>query len=366
MDTNFKNLSNNEMRLNCQEFNSGESIRVKLNDVIYEHLYEDDEEIIDTIYSVPSTRELVPPHILSDLNRDSHFTIKAGLILFHAAIHPKDIEFDYPKCGSFYATTPAHSLTLICVEKKDMIVKNNQTGRLLTYVLKKDITVIDAPGDKYNENCSSLKYDGVVGGYYRDSDVMSNLNEIRICKKDMENYLIKIDERIITKDDLEHRLFRDGLLFDDMDYYMTFNNTINIKICAPEKLHPWTSVNSVDLLLFIYFDLKSRNIELDLETLYLLFNQSDIYIDSNNIDHTINNILIVYYSPRKGNYYVKIFSTDNDLKLLWKLSSFLIERYKNLTEGCVLNNMKIKSTEDISIVFFDNFAEKFQNIGYIL
>ena len=155
------------------------------------------------------------------------------------------------------------------------------------------------------------------------------------------------------------------MIFDDMDYYMTFNNVININICSTEMMHPWTSVNDVDLLLYIYFDFKNRGIILDIETLYLLFNRSDIYIDSDNLNSVINNIVIVYYSSRKNKYYIKIFSVNNDLKSLWKISSFLIQKYKKLTDGYVLNKVKIKSLEDISIVFSDDFAEKFQNAGYL-
>ncbi len=115
--------------------------------------------------------------------------IPKGLVLFHLAIHKKDINFLYPKPGSFFAPTPTHSLSLGFAESefKPKIGKM----RLLTYITTKEILAEDKDGDKFDCKIISNNIDSAFP--------IDSYSEIKICGN-IENYLQIIDEIIINGD----------------------------------------------------------------------------------------------------------------------------------------------------------------------
>ena len=68
-------------------------------------------------YIAADTHHLVPIELVTEHARKNPFVIRAGLILFHLTIHDVDVQFQYPRAGSFYGTTPAHSLHILFQEK---------------------------------------------------------------------------------------------------------------------------------------------------------------------------------------------------------------------------------------------------------
>lgn len=362
-------------------------------------------------YVVSSSKRLVPPHIPTDQNSRDTFVVKAGLILFHGTVHDANVDFDYPTSGSFFATTPAHSLAVLCFEKRGDIVKGMRyitkeerlqedenyhakieamcgkyppqddpnyedcfkralkkrspsVGRLLTYMLKKDVVLSDAPGDSLSlEECQSLGYDGVIAAYRPDQhhetgqDISPNLNEVRLCVDNMEDYLELLDTRIISPEELGHQVFQDLDIHQD---YLTQNVMAKEFFMCPSDDdigQGWTIVKDSGSLMHVYFKLFNEiRIVPDLSLLVLLFHpNSHVYVDT-----TFENIVIL------NDTNIKVQTFTPDLEKSFQFVQALVRWFEGLSDGIMIGRLKVKLVESIKITLYDEMVSRFQLEGFDL
>lgn len=385
-------------------------LRRSSNDMAMEYVYSRPHVDLDgniITYTVSSTKELIPPYIPTDERNPDKFTIKAGLILFHGTVHPADVNFTHPKTGSFFATTPAHSLALVCFEKRADVMQgigyftqeeldttnedyerklyarcplsDNPTpeedeeyencvealfaertpakARLLTYVLKRDITVRDSPGDALSpKQCAALNCDGVLGGFNsgdhwsNSKDITNNLNELRLCRGPLEDYLVLVDERTITVEELSHPSFAD---LDNFVPYLTFN-PIPQKFPICPEYSDWVSIQDGDEKMHAYYTVMYHHGTIDLSLLaMMLFPDSDVYY--NRIGHSF---VVV------NSHHVKIWAVEPNMDLFWRLLEPLLEFYAGLTDGILMGNLVMKLAEPIKITLYDNMVVMFKEAGF--
>jgi hypothetical protein len=348
-----------------------------------EYVYAKQVEDLDTnidAYAVVSTKELIPPYIPTDRRNQDNFTIKAGLILFHGTIHPANVEFTHPKTGSFFATTPGHSLALVCFEKREDVTqgipyftkeemdttnedyerklqarcprlpldatpeeeeeyekcvealfeeRTPAKARLLTYVLKRDITVRDSPGDALSpEECQGLDCDGVLGGFNsRDhwnsrKGIVNNLNELRLCRGPLQDYLALIDERVITSEELSHPSFSD---LDNFVPHLTFN-PIPQKFPICPEYDTWVSIQNGDEKMHAYYTVMHKHGTIDLSLLaMMMFPDSDVYYNVFGDSFVVVN-----------RHHVKMWAVEPNMDVFWKLLEPLLQFYMGLSKGILI------------------------------
>jgi hypothetical protein len=399
------------MRIGCKKFDDpfdGEFSRKLVNDAYSDNdiFAEIPNELNRDLYVVESTRELVPPYISNDYHSRDAFVIKKGLVLFHGTIHREDAVFDYPAPGAFFATTPAHSLALLLLEKREYVVNgipatptdqakydnreasksysmNEQEftdekwgitrvgskARLLTYVLKRDLIVVDGPGDSISpKKCASFNYDGLVAGYNRadhwndNKDLFLNLNELRICKGPLGDYLQLVEEIVISPDDIQNEIYS---YIDRSGYYLTQNPTIVINICTDERLYNWSVVSTGLGLLYLYRFLREHDAPLDV--LFPIFGFSNVYVcgKAGYVESVITLIDI-----GGGSMIAKIWvSHEQNMNYVWSFVEFIAKKYTRI-KNSLLDSIKPKDlttgvyTDDSKLILLDGWSDKLRRAGF--
>jgi len=275
-------------------------------------------EII-TPYIAADSHHLTPIHLVTRDSQNKPFTLYKGLILFHLTIHDRNINFKYPKPGSFYGTTPAHSLHIL-FEERLSDVTHKKIVRLITYQLKSDLIVTDNAGD--NIDCSDYLYDGVVGGFYSKVDfgVDAGFNEIRICKGPTEDLIEFIEEIEITLPTINKLKIAHLSNIGNI-----FNETIRTRICPTKELL-WSVVSNGYGLMYLYEFLKGKMIDDDR---LLLFNsKANIYVSGNNMSYPNINTSVVITIPYGQSLYAKIWTKK--LSEVWPLLNLMLTTIVNL------------------------------------
>lgn len=113
------------MKVGCKPYEETlQNIRKATNDLWMEKMGSIGLDYKST-YVASSTKELIPIHLITDFRSGDSFKIHKGLILYHFTIHDSDVEFTHPNPGSFFATTPSHSLFIAYEEKRHIILEGD-------------------------------------------------------------------------------------------------------------------------------------------------------------------------------------------------------------------------------------------------
>lgn len=392
------------MIITCRKFDDPmdrEFSRKSVNDAYMEMPTEKDipDDLFRDLYVVESTKDLVPPHIVNDYHSRDSFLVKKGLVLFHGTVHSTDLSFDYPSAGSFFGTTPAHSLALILLEKKDFLVnglpasaedqarydkrenakyygmderkftdeawgirRTGSTARLLTYVLTRDLVVIDDAGDTISPSkCASFKYDGLVAGYNKGDhwkdrkDLPPNMNEIRICRGPLNDYLQLVEEIIISSTDIQNQIYD---YIDRAGYYLTRNPSITIQICPDETIIGWSVVSTGLGLLDVYRFLKDNNAPLDV--LFPIFGTSNVYVYGS--QKYIQSV-ITLINIGGGSMIAKIWTlNERDVTNIWNFVEFIVKKYTGIKDN--LQDYLDSITHKSKLILLDGWTDKLRILGF--
>ncbi len=365
----------NECRTLEDDFLNDWSIQKSLNELLGKEVSRKwGHNLARNTYSVPSSRDLIPPHMVNDAHDHDVFTVKKGLILYHMTIYDDTLpDFDYPRPGSFFSTTPRHGIYIAFYEKRkevldgmddplgedyseqdmydfltrhgyDHTIKDEEFGAALAdilpvktkvkiykYQLKKDLLAIDDAGD--NRDCEGLKADGVVAGYYHLGFNFKNLNEIKICKGPLSEYLLLLETYNIP-----HDMIRMGLESDLTD---TLNmDLIWSSICTDVTPGSKWRFASSDLgRLYLYEYLKDKK---DLYFRLSLFTNKHVYALI--INDIVQAVLIIKFIPEgvviTGWYNLNNLRVFNNIKYL--VESFQ-EKY-NLMNKIMIGQGKKRNT----------------------
>lgn len=278
-------------------------------------------------YIAADTHHLIPIDLVTDQARLSPFVLKAGLILFHLTIHDVDVKFKYPRAGSFYGTTPSHSLHILFQERYGIELKAGKVARLITFQLKRDLIMIDSAGDNLGPDCQLEGADGAVGGYYEQTfDANPNYNEIRICQGKPEDNLTYLSEYQISPNTIKK--FQKLHL---MNIGNVFNETIKTRICPSKELSgSWKVVSNGYGLMFLYEFL--RNYWSDDDRFLLFHSKANLYVKSQPGNTSVLPTSIILTIPHlsgdrndtRSALFIKTW-TSEAVQELWPMIKMMVE-----------------------------------------
>lgn len=239
-------------------------------------------------------------------------------------------------------------------------------------MLIKDIVVVDAPGDTLSpEQCLAYNYDGVIAGYNpgefwrtadtnKPSQLFDNLNEIRICRRPLEDYLQLIKSTTITKREVEKSIYR---YLDDGIQYMTKNPIItNIQLCIPDNLNCWLGVTNGTGLLFLYHYLMSQKAPLDVR--FSLFGDVNVYVCDNHDNPTPYAVIVLAKIPNNSMIAKVWVINEHTYRDVWGFIEFIVKQYKGIKSGSVNFGQDPKDYEDSKLVLLDGLTDKLRSLGY--
>lgn len=295
------------------------------NDYVTSLLGEGEENLT---YVAADTHHLVPINIVTEQSRSNPFVLKAGLILFHLTIHDESVQFKYPRAGSFFGTTPSHSLHILFQERFGDDLKPGRIARLITFQLKRDLLMIDSAGDNLGADCiTEGDSDGVVAGYYEMTlEANPNYNEIRICKGKPEDNLTYLSEfeitpKMIAKFQRAHLIAVGSV----------FNETILTRICPSRQLSDeWKVVSNGYGLMFLYEFL--RESWSDEDRLLLFHSKANIYVKQKPHKTSVFPTSVILTIPHlsgdkkdgRSALFVKTWSLE-DVIQIWPMLKMMVE-----------------------------------------
>ena len=391
------------MKVGCEPYEGTlQNIRKSTNDLWMEKSH------ANATYVASSTKELIPVYMITDALSGDSFKIHKGLILYHFTVHDPDIEFSHPNPGSFFATTPSHSLFIAYEEKRHIILKGDNVlpsynnpedeeaddrkyeealvkygvtndidpeereeiierlgnmvvpmkGRLITYRLKRDIQVIDSPGDSIQCDDFLRQYpnvDGVIGGYTEGSGYRSareNLNEIRICAGPLEDYLDYIEEIDITPEMVKEHLTRHSFESD-----FTSNKSIKVSLQLPADLFTWRCVSTELGLMHLNILLEE---EVDASLRLLMFLAGNVYVS---VEQTAVTAVIMTFPWKNASIVAKCWYRDDNPMFVWPLLKTFMETYAQLKTVALSLNEASDINSFSSLILDDSLITALRKSG---
>lgn len=189
------------------------------------------------------------------VNLGDSILIPAGLILYHMTSNTRDNRFRYPNPGSFYSYTPMHPMNIIDELRYRDIESSKHEGRLIRFVLKKDLTLRVAYGDFHECLALSKPETQVVRGWggkkeIRNRPAITRIDDGAIVagykNPQTSDKFTPVDEILLCDSGSDVLEFIDEIVFDK--YFL--NIMASLRYHPPDFTARYTGLGSIREFLY--------------------------------------------------------------------------------------------------------------------